>query len=406
MEYYYRARDNYGKIVKGLMSAESEEQLAYALRARGYYLVRAYPNHTRISEIRFERIGRKDLIVFTSQLAAIFANGVPLAQGLESLEEQVKKAKFKRVIAELRRDVQAGSSMSDSLARHPKVFPEIYVEMVRAGEATGRVDKALEDIVAFLEWQEEIANQLKGALTYPMIVLVLLGVLATILVTFTVPRFAQVYKQLSDQFQMPLPTRMLIGFSDLTRANWPFIFALVAGAWLGYRGYVRTERGRLRADMLKLRIPIIGEVIKKVELARFAAYLATLYDAGIGMVQSLEIVERVLSNSYLAAVVRSVRGQIMSGSSLSGAFRGYAILPPLVVQMIAIGETAGAMSKSLRDVAKFYDREVRAGVRTLFTYLGPILVFMLAGIFLIMALAFYLPLFEMLQAVQQAPGGQ
>jgi MSHA biogenesis protein MshG len=300
----------------------------------------------------------------------------------------------------VKRDIEGGAPLSAALARHPNVFGEFYVNVVTAGEATGRIDQALEDLVAQLEWQAELGNRIREVATYPVIVIVMLSVLATVLVGFTIPRFVTVYQQLNAQIALPLPTRMVMSASLFVRAYWSLFVTGLIAAMVSIRVYGQTSSGAVRLSRWSARIPVVGELRRKIALSRFSHYFATLHGAGLEMAPSLSLVGRLIDHAHLAERFDLALQRVMAGESLSRALRAVGEFPPIVIQMIALGERTGRMSKSLEDVRRYFDREVDFTIKRALTLFGPIMLVFLAGTFVIMALAFYLPLFQMLQAIK------
>jgi len=293
-----------------------------------------------------------------------------------------------------------GLVCAEQLAKHPKVFGDLYVNIVTAGEATGKIDQALEDLVAQLEWQTELRSRIREVATYPIIVIVMLSALTVVLVGFTIPRFVTVYEQLNAQIELPLPTRIVMSSSLFLRTYWSVIVSGAIALIVSLRVYGQTPDGAVRLSRLSTRIPIVGELRRKIALSRFSHYFATLHGAGLEMAPSLSLVGKLIGNAYLAERFERALQRVLAGESLSKALRAVGEFPPIVIQMIALGETTGRMSKSLEDVRRYFDREVDHTIRRALTLFGPLMLVLLAGTFVIMALAFYLPLFQMLQGIQ------
>ncbi|MEX2270832.1 MAG: type II secretion system F family protein [Vicinamibacterales bacterium] len=404
-EFIYTAVDDYGRENRGRTVADSEAALAGALREEGKHLVAATPAGiaatSRLSEIRIlERVNRRDLIFFTNQLSTMVATGVGLVEGLKEVESQAKKMALKRVIGAIRRDVESGQSLSDAMARHPKVFNELYLNIVRAGEATGNMEQALDDLVKNLEWQDELTGRVREAAVYPVIVVTMLFMLGAVLVGFTIPRFLQTYAQLHSEMQLPLPSRMVMGLSNAIRTFGPIMVPALLVAFVGLNMYRQTPKGAIAVSRYVLRIPVIGELFRKVALSRFAHYFASLHDSGLEVAPSLAVVERLIGNPYIAQRFQVAVDRVMDGESLSRALQIVGEFPPIVIQMIALGERTGRMGKSLADVRRYFDREVDTTVKRAVALFGPIMLVVLAGVFVIMALAFYLPLFQLLRGLQ------
>lgn len=402
-DFSYVAVDDLGQRVSGITTADTEEALADALRVQGRYLVRARPASasTDLSQMRIlERIKRRDVIFFTSQLGTVTATGVDLVAGLDDIERQITKAPMKRVVVALRQDIERGLSLSAAMARHPAAFNELYVNIVKAGEATGRLDRALHDLVVQLEWQDELAGRIREVVTYPILVIFLLTIVATVLVVFTIPRFMQIYERLSAQIQLPLPTRIVMAASAFVRNGW---YVLLAGAVTGFvalRVYRQTPEGAARVDGWLLRIPIVGELLRKIALSRFAHYFSTLHDSGLEVTPSLTLIEGLIGNAYLSQQFHKSVDRVLAGDSLSRALQRVGEFPPIVIQMMALGERTGQMTKALADVRHYFDREIDRTLKRSLTLFGPIMLVVLASVFVIMALAFYLPMFQLLRAVR------
>jgi type II secretory pathway component PulF len=400
----YVCVDDNGIQLRGNAAAETEEQLADRLRGQGHYLVRSSPASeagTALADIQlFERISRRDIVFFTQQLATVMATGVGLVEGLQDIESQLTKHVMKRVVAAIRRDIESGESLSTALSRHPTVFGDLYVNVVMAGEATGKIDQALEDLVAQLEWQAELTGRIREVATYPMLVVFMLGVLTVVLVGFTIPRFLQVYERLNAQIDLPLPTRIVMVTSTLIRTYWPVILSTLVAIAVSLRLYGQTQQGAVALSRTSLRIPIVGELLRKIALSRFARYFASLHSAGLEMTPALALVGRLIGNAYLSQRFEQAVQRVMAGESLSRALKAVGEFPPIVIQMIALGERTGRMAKSLEDVRRYFDKEVDRTIKRSLTLFGPIMLVLLAGTFVLMALAFYLPLFQLLRGIR------
>ncbi len=399
----YVSVDDNGFELTGVLAAESEDQLANLLRRQGQYLVRTSvaSEGSSLNDIRIlERINRRDIIVFTSQLSTVMATGVGLTEGLEDIESQMRKPVMKRVIAAVRRDIESGESLSAALAKHPKAFNELYVNIVKAGEATSNMERALTDLGAQLEWQAELNGRIREVATYPILVMFMLTALTVILVGFTIPRFLTVYERLNSDMVLPLPTRIVMGVSLFARTYWPVIISAMVTAGVALRMYGQTPDGAVAISKAVSRIPIVGELRRKIALSRFSHYFATLHDSGLEVAPSLALIEKLIGNAYLAQEFRRAVQRVMAGESLSRALRAVGAFPPVVIQMIALGEKTGRMSKALEDVRKYFDGEVDRTIKRSLTLFGPIMLVVLAGTFVLMALAFYLPMFQLLRGIK------
>jgi type IV pilus assembly protein PilC len=400
----YVCVDDNGLELRGTAAAETEDQLADLLRRQRQYLVRTAVSSDAgggVGSIRlFEGMNRRDVIFFTNQLATVMATGVGLVEGLEDIETQARKAGMRRVVAALRRDIASGEMLSSAVAKHPKVFNELYVNIVKAGEATGQMERALTDLGTQLEWQADINARLREVATYPMLVVVMLGMLSTVLVGFTIPRFMAVYERLNAQIVLPLPTRIVMTASAILRGYWPVMLAGLAAGFVWVKLHAQTPEGAVRLSRYALRVPVLGELLRKIALSRFAHYFSTLHESGLEVAPSLALIEKLIGNAYLAQQFKRAVQRVMAGESLSSALRTVGEFPPVVIQMIALGENTGRMSKALQDVRRYFDGEVDRTIKRSLTLAGPILLVILAGTFVLMALAFYLPLFQLLRGIR------
>jgi type II secretory pathway component PulF len=401
-EFAYVAVGPDGQRRRGVALAPSEDALAEQLRQRQEYLVEAGPagRPRNLAAVRvLDRVTRRDVIFFTSQLAAVISAGVNLVEGLRDLETQAVKPPLKAIIADVRRAVERGMSLSSAFERHPAAFGDLYVNIVRAGEATGRVDKALEDLVQQLEWQETMRMRVREAAAYPLLIVGLLTVLLTVLIGFTIPRFAKVYQNVNANIELPLPTRIVQAAGTFVAANGLVILAALAVLYVLYRLRVQAPGGPEWRDRWLLKLPVVGDVSRKLALSRFAHFFGSLHESGVEVAPSLTVVERVIGNAYIAQRFRTAVSRVLAGDPLSRALSAVGEFSPLVIQMVALGEKTGQMSKSLQQVRQYYDREVDRSVNRAITVFGPLALVALASVFVLIAVAFYLPMFNLARAL-------
>jgi len=390
----YRAADNSGKGISGVLSAENEQALQAHLKQMRLTLISAKETKPR-KEFRFGgRIKRKELITFTVHLQTIISAGVPIIQGLNDLIEQTGNAYFKHILEDVRASIQAGSSLSEALGRYPRAFSALYVSVIQAGEASGNLESVLKDLTAFLEWQEEIISSIRQATIYPIIVLTAVIGLVILLMTFVFPRFTVIFEQ--TNVPLPLPTRIVMAISHFLVHDWGYLILGIILFVILFRMFSKTDTGRHVIDRLKLSIPIFGTLILKINLSRFAHYLGALIRAGIDITQSLIIVEKVIGNVILADIIRLMRARVQAGEFMSDTLREYPEFPPLVVRMISIGESSGNLEDTLGKVSTFYDREVPVTIKKVFAIFEPLVIVFLASIVLLMALSMFLPLYQMM----------
>lgn len=399
-KYRYQALTPGGTVARGAMEAESEADLAARLREQGHYLIRASPGRGRQAPRRRLTDGplrRQELIAFTEYLATSLEAGIPILQILSDLEGRLSGVRIRRITAEIREAMLQGRSLSEALADHPKAFPPLVISTVKAGEATGHLDYALQQLVAYLDWLQEIKILVRQATAYPAIVVVALVGLVVVLVAIVYPKILPVLA--SFAVELPLPTRITMATALFMRTRWLWLVtgagSLVAALWLLWR----HPRGRLLLDTLVLRLPVIGPVVEDVTMARFVTYLSLCYATGVGILGGLMLLEEMTRNRVLANAVRQAREAIERGASLAEAFGRQAVFPPIVVRSLALGESTGRLEDALGRAKVYYDRELPARVRRLLALLNPALVVVLGGVVLIVGLSIILPIMNIYQSI-------
>ncbi|MBI4561752.1 MAG: type II secretion system F family protein [Candidatus Rokubacteria bacterium] len=403
--YAYRAKDEAGKTVAGVLEAPNEGEADSSLRNQGLFVISVREEAQRQAKPRaiasVGRISRRDLILFSIHLATILGAGIPLAAGLREFAQEATNPKMRAVAERILASVEGGALMSEAMARMPRTFPEVYVAMARAGEASGRLDRVLMDQVASLEWQDGIVRQIRQASLYPLLLLTALGGLMVLLFTFVLPRFATILTKTGAP--LPLPTKIVLGVGTFLQTNWPTVALGIAAVVVGFRFLLTFPAGRLFVDRVKLRLPIFGNIILKVALGRFAHHMETLYRAGVDFVVTLTVVERVVGNAWIARAVAQVRERVMAGMSFTEALRSTGQFPPLVLRMVGSGELAGNLGDSLAKVTQYYDREVPDAVRRLFAFMEPAMIACLTVIVLGAILSVYLPIYTILSRISARP---
>jgi type II secretory pathway component PulF len=399
----YRARDERGLLVTGNMEGASKRDVFVQLDNMGLIPVSAVESRKTTFEIdqfllRFQRVKDDDLIFFTRQFQTIIRSGIPLVSGLRALEEQTNSERLSGAIKSIGQDIDKGQSLSDALSRHKGIFSELYVSMVRAGELSGSLEEVLERLSGVLEFQMKTKEMLKSAMRYPVFVVVTLAIAFVVLVNVVVPKFAPIFK--SSKVALPLPTQILLLINDLfqkyTIVTIVVAFVIVASFLL----YKRTAIGTYTIDRLKLAVPLIGEIVLKICMGRFAFTLENLVRAGIPIVRTLDIVSRAVGNEYIAKKIQEIAVSIEKGKGISRPLRDAKIFPPLVIHLVATGEETGSLEEMLREVSIHYDREVSYSVARLSAWIEPILTVGLAGMVLFLALAIFMPWWDMMRAMK------
>jgi type IV pilus assembly protein PilC len=400
--YAYKVRDREGRIAAGSMEAESEEAVVSRLRQLGYapISIEAEKGAGLKAEIRLPGSGvkLKDLAVFSRQFATMINSGLSLLRALTILGEQTSNRRLGEVITQVRAEVEKGTSLSAALARHPKVFNRLYVSMVRAGEIGGFLDQVLVKVAETFEKEVELRGKIRSAMTYPVVVFVMVIGIVSAMLIFIVPTFQNLYASLGGT--LPLPTRMLMGASTILRRFF-LIVVLLAGVLIFlFRKWKASQKGRYRWDWFKLKVKVFGPLFHKTALSRFSRTLATLIRSGVPILQGLEIVGETVNNEVISRAVRDVQDSVREGESLATPLSKHPAFPAMVVQMMAVGEETGALDTMLSKVADFYDQEIEAAVASLTSMIEPLLIAVMGAAVGGMVIALYLPLFNIINLVK------
>jgi type IV pilus assembly protein PilC len=402
----YKALDARGASASGQIDGDTKAAVAASLRNKGFTVVDINEVKTSLAKVDLlaglQGVKAKDLTVFSRQFATMVNSGLAMLRALTVLEQQTENPKLARILGEVRGDVEAGISLSDALEKHPKVFSPLYVNMVRAGEIGGILDDVLNRLATQLEKDDSIKRAVKSAMTYPIMigsfaVIVLIG-----MVMFLIPVFAGIYKSLGNA-KLPELTRIMVFLSDQLKSFHGVIIAVaIVGIVAGLRKLKRTDKGREVWDRLKLRIPMgIGEVIRKIVVARFSRTLATLVSAGVPILQAIDITGKSAGNVVIEHAMDAVAVSVKEGQTISEPLNDAKIFPSMVVQMIAVGEETGALDAMLQKVADFYDDEVNAAVKSLTSIIEPIMMLCVGAMVGVVVISMYLPIFDMMNIVKQ-----
>jgi type IV pilus assembly protein PilC len=400
----YRVRDTHGKIVEGELDAENKNLVAGRLREMGYTPISVDKKQTGglKTEIKIPgmggRIKPKELAVFSRQFATMINSGLSLLRSLDILAMQTDNKALAKVIEQVGADVEGGSSLSGALGRHPKVFSPLYVSMIKAGEAGGVLDTVLMQLASTLEKAVELRQKIKSAMTYPVAVLVLVLIILTAMLVFVVPMFDSLYSELGGE--LPKMTQLLLTVSRIVTTFFPFlIIATVIGVFLMKR-WLRTSTGRRIFDKAMLKAPVFGSLIHKTALARFSRTLESLLKAGVPILESLEITADTVGNVIVKEAVLEVREGVKHGEALAKPMADMKVFPPMVGQMMAVGEETGALDDMLGKIGEFYEQEVEATVAALTSLLEPLLIVVLGGTVGGMVIALYMPMFNIINLLE------
>jgi type II secretory pathway component PulF len=397
----YKVRDRAGKAIDGTIDAPTPQMAGDQLYQLGYLPVSIEAAENRkevslnLSDLwkRFQKVKPGELIIFSQQLSTLYKAGLPLLSGLESLREQTGNTKLKEILEDISRQIEAGSTLFASMSKYPKAFSSIYINMVRAGETSGRLGESLDRFVALADRELSTRQRVKEATRYPKIVLLSLLVAFGVLLVFVIPRFAQVFSQFKTP--LPLPTRMMIGINDLFQHYWFIVLGIAIVIPIMIRKYLRTEKGEYLWDRLKIRIPLVGPLFLKIALSRFAYTFSMLNASGIPILQTLEITASTIGNVSLARSILDIGQKIKEGRGLADAMKESGRFTPLVIQMVSVGESSGSLDGMLARVTESYDIEVDNGIKKMGTYIEPLLTLFLGVAVLFLALAVFLPWWNM-----------
>lgn len=403
-KYDYSVRDNQGKIQKGSIEAPSEAAVAGRLRDMGLAPVSISEVKTGglSAEIKIpgftDRIGLKDVAIMSRQLATMISSGLSLLRALTILTEQTENKALAKVIGTVRSDVEAGVSLSAAMAKHDKAFPPLMINMVRAGEVGGFLDSVLESVAHNFEEEVKLRGKIKSAMTYPVVVFCIAIVAVIGMLLFIVPVFVQMFANLGGT--LPLPTQILVGLSNVVKFGFvPIVITIFALVYL-YRKYRHTLGFRQRVEPIYLKLPVFGQLTRKIAVSRFTRNLGAMIRAGVPILQSLDIVGEASGNIVIENAAKDVRESVRTGHSLAGPLADHPVFPPMVVQMMAVGEDTGALDDMLDKIADFYDQEVEATTEALTSLIEPLMIAVLGSIIGGMIVALYMPIFKVFDLIQ------
>jgi type IV pilus assembly protein PilC len=401
----YRVRDRAGTVQTGQMEAASSAAVAKTLRDKGFiplkiaeYRVATLNKDVKLPGLR-KQVKPKEIAVFSRQLATMVNAGLTLVRALSVLQEQTPNPALAKLISDVRTKVEQGSSLSASLAGHPRVFGSLYVAMIQAGEVGGALDETLQRLADNLEAGVRLRSKVKSAMAYPVVVLSLVVFIVLAMLLFIVPIFEKMYTELGGT--LPLPTQTLINISSLLGKTWWLLGLLTVGAVMGLKRWIATPDGREKWDRFKLRAPIFGKLVQKVAISRFARTFSVLSRTGVPVLQALDIVAVTAGNAVVSAALRDVQESVKRGESLAAPLTRHEVFPPMVTQMMAVGEETGALDAMLGKVADFYDQEVDDTVNAITSLIEPILIIVMGVAVGGILISLYLPMFNIANLIQQ-----
>jgi type II secretory pathway component PulF len=419
-QFLYKARDRGGKLITGQMEGANRSDIAGRIGGMGYIPVfiqattgkgpaalsltkDTSPLGKEISFAfleRFKRVKAEELLFFTSQLTTILRAGIPITTGLSILAEQAENPVLSKAILSVLDRIKEGDPLSGALALHPKIFSDIYIHMVRAGEASGKLEEVLNRVCSFLEYEIETKKRIKSATRYPKMVFGALIGAFLFAIYFIIPNFMGMFN--SFKTTLPLPTRMMIGLHHIFSTYWYLIFGVAGVVVGGFYYWVGTNPGRYQWDLFRIRMPIMGPVFLKIFMSRFTRMFVTLNRSGLPMLQTLEIAASTVGNIFISNIVMAIQQSVKDGGTLSEKMRDKTIFPPLVYQMFAVGESSGTLDEIVEKVSDFYDKEVDNSIKNLSSLIEPIMIIFMGAMMLFLALAIFMPMWDM---AKMARGG-
>jgi type IV pilus assembly protein PilC len=400
--YLWKGRTVGGDVQTGELTVDNQDEVLTALRKRRI-IITSVREKRKDLKLALPMIGAavstRDLAIFTRQFATMINAGLPLVQCLDILSKQTEKEFFRTVIAQTMREVEAGTTLAEALAKkeNSRVFDELFVNMVEAGEAGGILDDILQRLATFIEKAEALKRKIKGAMVYPAVVMTVACLATAFMLIFIIPTFARMFTTFGGE--LPLPTKIVMGLSSFLRSFWWAMLGGIVAIAFAIRRYYQTEPGRMRIDRLLLKVPVLGDVIRKGAVARFTRTLGTLISSGVPILTGLEITARTAGNRVIQEAIMAARASIREGETISAPLRQSNVFPPMVVQMISVGEETGALDDMLTRIADFYDSEVDSAVDSLTSLIEPVMIVFMGTVVGGMVIAMYLPMFKLINVV-------
>jgi len=398
--YVWVAETKKGRKLKGELEAASEQIARAQLKKRNLNVLKIKPKPKDLFEsIPFmqPKVKTKDIVIFTRQFSTMIDAGLPLVQGLNILADQSSNPTFRVILKQVTKDVEGGSTLAEALKKHPKVFDDLFVNLIAAGEVGGILDTILQRLAAFIEKSDDLKRKIKGAMTYPAVVVAIAIIVIAVILIFVIPVFQEMFTSFGSA--LPAPTQFVVNMSDFMKSNVVWIILAFIAMGFAYKQYRNSEGGRKTTDNIFLRLPIFGDLLKKTAVARFTRTLGTMLASGVPILDSLEIVAKTAGNVVIEEIIYDVRSSIAEGQTIAEPLSENDIFPGMVTQMISVGEATGALDTMLNKVADFYDKEVDAAVDALTSMLEPLLMLFLGGTIGGLVIAMYLPIFSMAGAI-------
>jgi len=397
----YRVRDRQGQLVAGTLEADNQRGVIDSLDRAGYSVVEiSLQREIKLSLAslfeRFERLEKREVILFTRQLSTLLRTGTSLSPSLSTICEQTTNKKFKAILEDVRHSVQSGMSFSQSLSRHPKVFSDLFISMVEVGEAGGMLDDVLERLAILGAQEQEVYSRITSALVYPVVLVFVAFIVVSFLIIGVLPKFVMVFQ--ASGIKLPLPTQVILGISWILRKFWLVISIAIGLGLLWFKNYTRREEGRFIFHSWLLKIPIFGKIYSKIQVSRFSRLLSTLIASGIPILEALIVVEKTITNAVIRRAIQNIRVAISEGSSLVDPFKKSGLFSPMIIQMVSTGEKTGKLDQMLTEIATYYDPEIEYSIKNLTALLEPVMLLTMGIMVAFIALSVLLPIFNLIKA--------
>ena len=396
-QFTYTARAVNGDLKTATLEAPNRDEVMKQLRQQRLNVVKI-DEGTAVKKKRAGRIKMRDIVIFTRQFSTMINAGLPLVQALDILAQQSENPALKDITRQVVFDVESGNTVADALRKQPRAFSELYVNMVAAGEAGGILDTILMRLAVFMEKNDALIRKVKGAMIYPSVIMSVAVIAITILLVFVIPTFADMFA--SANIALPLPTRIVIALSGFLKHFWWMILGTIGATFYGFKQYYATPGGKLNIDRTLLKLPVLGDVLRKSSVSRFTRTLGTLISSGVSILDGLEITAKTAGNRVVQDAIMESRASIAGGETIAAPLKKSQVFPPMVISMIAVGEQTGGLDEMLSKIADFYDEEVDAAVSGLLALMEPVMIVFLGIVVGGMVVAMYLPIFDMVNAVQ------
>ena len=393
----YTARNSNGELRSSTIDAPSRDEAVNQLRRQRLTIVKVDEDKAKPKKVT-GKIKMRDIVIFTRQFSTMINAGLPLVQALDILAKQSENKALAAVVREVVFDVESGNTVADAMRKHPKAFSDLYTNMVAAGEAGGILDVILNRLAVFMEKNDKLVRKVKGAMIYPAVIMCVAALCIVVLLWKVIPVFASMFGSVG--MELPLPTKVVIGLSGFINAYWWLVIGGIAGSAFAIKKYYATNSGQRVIDSLMLRVPVLGDVLRKSAVSRFTRTLGTLISSGVSILDGLEITARTSGNRVVQDAIMGSRASIAGGETIAAPLQKSAVFPPMVISMIAVGEQTGGLDEMLTKIADFYDDEVDAAVSALLSLLEPIMIVFLGVVVGGMIVAMYLPIFDMVNAVK------